>query len=201
MNAPPSTIGRRHERHPGPKPELVLELSGYPTPDIGDVMPYAICVDPAIAPIAPVVGIVAGPALTVSVPTGSKSVRRAAFEMLEPGAVLVIAGYGLTHFSLLGGQLAALVAERRPAAVIIDGCARDFDEIVETKVPVFCRGSWPVPPGEDDIGEINVPVACGGVAICPGDVVVADRHGILVVALDDVKNVLGRLRRGAPPHS
>lgn len=187
------TWGRRLPRVPGPAPALVTELARHPTTDLGDVMGYAINVEPSIAPIAPVTGVVAGPALTVSVPTGSRVVRREAIDMVEEGDVLVIAGYGAVHWALLGGVLAGRLADRGVAAVVIDGCARDLDEIRGTGIPTYCRGSSPVPPAAGGYGEINVPVACGGVAICPGDVVVADAHGVLVVARDDAAAVVSRL--------
>ena len=73
---------------------------------------------------------------------------------------------------------------------MLDGPVRDLDALREMDLPVYATGSTPGGPHKEGPGEINVPIACGGVSINPGDIIVADADGIIVVPLKDAPVVL-----------
>ena len=76
------------------------------------------------------------------------------------------------------------------AGLVIDGAVRDRTEIVAAAFPCFARGSVPAGPHKNFGGEIDGPIACGGVSVCPGDLVVADADGVTVVPLSRIGTIL-----------
>lgn len=123
-----------------------------------------------------------GPAITVSLPLGGVSMLRAAMDACQPGDVLVVAARGTTSFAMFGGAIALAMRNRGVAGLVVDGAVRDVTEIQEAGLPTFARGlATAASPGEV-AGEVNVPVACAGAVVFPGDIVVADGNGVVVVA-------------------
>jgi RraA family protein len=100
----------------------------------------------------------------------------------EPGDVLVVDGAGRERVALLGGVWARRALERGVAAVVVDGCVRDLDELVELGLPVYAIGTTPVPPTKTAMVEPVALVVCGGREVRRGDVVTGDRDGVVVVA-------------------
>ncbi len=174
-------LRRQPRTFDAPSADLIESLRGVGTADLSDAMHQANSLDSAIQALNLPTQRVVGPALTVAVPTGANEVRRAAIEMLQPGDVLVIAGRGNELWAMLGDKLAAKVLERGAAGVVIDGCVRDADAIGQLGLAIFCRGRVTSAGPKQGPGEINVPVACGGVVVNPGDLMVADADGVVVV--------------------
>lgn len=132
---------------------------------------------------------VAGPAYPVRCPPGDNLMLHAAIYRAEPGAVIVVEA-GDTDYAVAGGNV-CLVAQRRGiAGFVVDGVIRDLAETREHRFPVFARGVIPIPGAKDGVGVLNGPVRCGGVAVAPGDVVVADEEGIVVVPAGRAEAVL-----------
>ena len=136
-----------------------------------------------------------GPAVTVRVAPGDNLMVYAAFEVAQPGDVLVIESRGFTSVAQWGDQTSMAARKLGLAGVVMDGAVRDLDGIGEVGFPVFALPVV-VPNGalKDGPGEVNVPVAVGGVPVLPGDVVVADSSGVAVVPRDDAAAVLARAR-------
>lgn len=108
----------------------------------------------------------------------------------QPGEVLVIAAMG-TPCWLLGENQAHVAMYRGLAGICVDGCVRDADEVAELPLPVFARGGGSRPYSTHlDLTGVNVPVAFAGTQIRPGDIVVADCDGMVVVPGDHAENVL-----------
>ena len=80
------------------------------------------------------------------------------------------------------------------AAFIVDGYVRDLPEIVPLDFPVFARGTTPIGPLHRGPGEINYPICCGGVVVNPGDIVVADGFGVVIVPRENAVDILERLQ-------
>lgn len=121
-----------------------------------------------------------GPARTAFSP-GAVEAAIHAIAACRPGDVVVIAGGGDTHASL--GGIMALDAERHGAAgCVIDGAIRDSAEIRASGFPIFSRAVIPHGAGLDPNGAIDGPVSVAGVWIQPGDVVVGDDDGVVVIA-------------------
>ncbi len=164
-----------------PAPTLIQRLAAYPPSDLSDVMRGAYTLDPAISPIWPFAGRIAGPAVTVVVPQGSLNPIKFAMQQTRPGDILVVNARGNAAYAVWGGNVSKGMKHRGVAGVVIDGSARDPDEAQAAGLPVFARFQGTASPPYDGPGEVNVPVACGGVVVRPGDIVVADLNGIVAV--------------------
>ena len=138
---------------------------------------------------------IAGPAVTVSIPGGSFQMLKMGMQQTRPGDVLVVNARGSTAFAMWGGNVSVGMTNRGVKAVVIDGCARDVADIQETAFPLFCRGTAPNSPPPQGPGEVNFPIACGGVVVNPGDIVVADQEGVVVVPREAAEEVLRRVRK------
>jgi len=175
-------------------PDLADVMRKAGTPDLADVMQNSGVVDANIRPIYRSMSRFAGPAVTVSVPTSSFIVDKMAMEMTQAGDVLVIAARGNTHYALLGGNICKGLKRRGLAGVIIDGAVRDVEQIQAADLPVYACGlAINFNYGPKGQGEVNVPVAFGHCVIFPGDIIVADEQGIVVVPPTHAEEVLRRV--------
>jgi 4-hydroxy-4-methyl-2-oxoglutarate aldolase len=170
--------------------DAIARLAAYAPPDLSDAMHGSYTLDPAIRPLYPFATRVAGPAVTVCAPQGAFNIIKVAMEQTRPGDVLVINACRITAFAVWGGNVSKGMQHRGAAAAVIDGAARDPDEAQAVGFPVFARAQATGTPLLDGPGEVNVPVACGGVVVRPGDVIVADASGIVAVPQDAVEWVL-----------
>ena len=107
---------------------------------------------------------------------------RHAIEELEPGDVLVLDQMGRLEGASIGDILAARIKARGGVGVVIDGAVRDQWGMDEVGLPVFARGLDPVPCPYYVINtDANVPIQCGGVLVMPGDIILADSDGVVVI--------------------
>jgi regulator of RNase E activity RraA len=120
---------------------------------------------------------------------------RKAMTVAQPGDVIVIDGRGATSRSLWGGNRSTFVAARQIAGVIVDGATRDIDETRDAGLPIFARAVCPMASASVGPGELNYPIACGGVVVQPGDIIVADAEGIVVIPRDDAADVYAAWRK------
>lgn len=138
----------------------------------------------------------AGPAFPVSCAPGDNLMLHAAIHRAPAGAVIVVGG-GDLDYALAGGNVCAVAQKRGIAGFVLDGVIRDLAEIRERRFPVFARGVMPIPGKKDVLGVFDGPVRCGGVLVSPGDMVVADEEGIVVVPVDRLDAVLTQARARA----
>lgn len=124
----------------------------------------------------------AGTALTVRTRAGDNKVIHEALDLVRPGDVLVVDGDGDMSRALIGEIMCAIARKRGVAGFVLDGAIRDVDAIARDGFPVFARAAIHRGPYKNGPGEINVPVAVGGMVVRPGDIVVGDSDG--VVAFD-----------------
>ncbi|MEY2684821.1 MAG: 4-hydroxy-4-methyl-2-oxoglutarate aldolase [Pseudomonadota bacterium] len=124
---------------------------------------------------------VAGPALTVEVRPGDNLMIHAAIALAQPGDVLVIDGKADQTSALMGTIMMTACKQRGIAGVVVDAAVRDSLEIDEMDFPVFSVGTNPNGPTKNIGGRIGHPVSCGGVVVNPGDLVLADADGVVVV--------------------
>jgi 4-hydroxy-4-methyl-2-oxoglutarate aldolase len=123
---------------------------------------------------------IAGPAYTVRCPAGDHLMLHAAIYRAPSGSVIVVES-GDVDYALAGGNVCAIAQKRGIAAFVVDGTIRDLAETRARRFPVFARGVIPIPGAKETLGSLNVPVRCGGIEVSPGDIVVADEEGIVVV--------------------
>jgi regulator of RNase E activity RraA len=124
---------------------------------------------------------VAGAAYTVKCAPGDNLMLHAAIHRAPPGSVIVVEA-GDLDYAVAGGNVCAVAQKRGIAAFVIDGLIRDLAEVRENRFPVFARGVIPIPGGKDVVEVLNdAPVRCGGVVVAPGDIVIADEEGVIVI--------------------
>lgn len=108
--------------------------------------------------------------------------QRKSIEIVPPGHVLIVDCRGDTHAASAGGILLKRLEVRGAAGFVSDGCVRDTPEIAATAFPVFCAGgSAPLNLVRHHAADYQRPIACGGVPVYPGDVVVGDDEGVVVI--------------------
>lgn len=147
-----------------------------------------------VKPLAPDQGCVVGPAYTLrflplredlsdpSVLGAPGYGPRVAIEECPPGAIMAVEARGIATTGTLGDILATRLARRGVAAVVADGAVRDAVGVRATGLPVWCLGSAaPASITELSGGAVQGPIACGNVTIFPGDVLVCDADGVVVV--------------------
>lgn len=172
-----------------PDRAIVDSIGGHFSADLADAMQKAGAMSRAIQPVYRPMPKFFGPAVTASLPTGSFSMAKLAMLQCQPGDVLVLNAYEDVSHALLGGHIAHALKVRGLAGVIVDGALRDSSELQREGLPACARGTAVVVGGHDGPGEINVPIACGGVVVNPGDIVVADEDGVVVVPRSEAENV------------
>lgn len=149
--------------------------------------------DSGMKPIDPGSRLV-GPALTVDTRPADNLILHYALLKARPGDVLVVDAKGFLEAGPWGDVLTAAAMKTGIAGLVINGAVRDAGAIVEMGFPVFCRGLSIKGTGKMQPGRVNVPVCIGDVLISPGDIVVGDRDGLVIVSPDDVASVLESAR-------
>ena len=114
----------------------------------------------------------------------------AAMSMAKPGDVLVIDGKGDRSCALMGSIMINACKKLGLAGVVLDGAHRDTEELRELGFPVYSVGANPNGPTKFVPGRINWPISCGGVAVHPGDLVVGDADGVVVVEREKAESLL-----------
>lgn len=174
-----------------PNNELVEGFRGLAVANIADCMNRITCVDGSIRPInkAPLLGC----AFTVKVTCGDNLMFHKALDMAQPGDVIVLAGGGIMERSYCGEIMVQYAKFKELAGFIIDGCIRDYDPISESDFPVYAKGVTPNGPFKNGPGEIGFPVSFGGQVICPGDILVGDRDGIVIIKPEEASELLQKV--------
>ncbi|MFJ2888898.1 RraA family protein [Streptomyces sp. NPDC087305] len=156
------------------------EFQDVPTTTLADLLGHAQVLDLGIRSLWTPTPRLAGPAFTVRCPPGDNLMLHAAIYRAAPGSVVVVES-GDVEYALAGGNVCAVAQRRRIAGFVVDGVIRDVGEVREAGFPVFGRGVVPIPGVKKAVLPLNERVRCGGVAVDPGDVVVADEDGVVVV--------------------
>lgn len=143
----------------------------------------------AISPLAPSMRITAQ-ARTVQVMAADNSALHAAIGLCEAGEVLVCDAHSFIDSAIFGGLMCRSAVDAGLAGLVIDGAVRDSAEIVEAGFPVFSRGVVPAGPHKGFGGEIDGVIACGGVAVAPGDLIIGDADGVVVVPFAKIEATL-----------
>lgn len=174
-----------------PPKELVDEFKKLPAPDIADCMCRLSAMSSQIKRMtAPAQESMAGVAITVKARPGDNLMIHKALNMVEEGDVLVISNEGDRSQSLFGEIIVTYAKSRKIAGIVVDGPIRDVDAIYTLGVPVYATGSTPGGPFKDGPGEINVPISCGNIHVNPGDIIVGDSDGVLVIPKHDAAALL-----------
>jgi RraA family protein len=174
---------------------LMRQLAEFATPDISDLLNRLYSVDAAISCLTSRRHRLCGPVTTVKVYPGDNLMVHKVLDVAQPGDIVVIDAYGSTQNAVLGDIICTKAKHCGIAGFVVDGLIRDLPGILELNFPVFARGTTPIGPLHRGPGEINYPIACGGRVVNPGDVLVADATGIVVVPRNIVEELVDRLER------
>lgn len=133
-----------------------------------------------VAPVEPNM-VVAGPAFTVEVRPGDNLMIHMAIALAKPGDVLVVDGKGDQTAALMGTLMLSACKQLKLGGVVVDGAIRDRLELLDLGFPVFSAGFNPAGPTKFVPGRINHPISAGGTVVNPGDLVVGDADGVVVI--------------------
>ena len=147
--------------------------------------------DHGIKPIDPTVRL-AGPALTVDCRPADNLMLHYAVQKARPGDVLVVDAKAFMEAGPWGDVLTLQAMQVGIAGLVINGCVRDANLIIELGFPVFCRGLSIKGTGKFQPGRINVPITIGDTLIHPGDYIVGDRDGVAVIPAGELEQTLSR---------
>ncbi len=178
---------------PRPDPGLVEELGQFPTSIVSDCQDRMNVLSSALRPLLSPKPF-AGVAVTVEEVEAGNLMSHLALKLLRPGDVLVIDGKGVTNRACWGGLQTFAARRKGVRAIVIDGAIRDLDDIHRYEVPVYCRGVSPAGPHKGSGGRVNLPISCGNQVIHPGDILLGDADGLVVVPRQQAEAVLARAR-------
>jgi regulator of RNase E activity RraA len=162
---------------------VVEALAAFPSGIVSDCLNRMGAMDGRLRALVPGVRY-CGPAVTVAEVEGGNLMSHAALELLEAGDVLVIDAKGITTRACFGGVQAQAAARRGAVGLVADGAIRDVGDLAGLALGVHAAGTCPGGPLKGWGGNVNTPIACGGVAVRPGDLVLGDDDGVVVVPLE-----------------
>ncbi len=177
-----------------PDSVLVSQFQELVAANISDVQGRQNTMDARIKPIYHPMPVLCGPAITVKARPGDNLVAFKAIEVARPGDVIVIAGAYDMNYTVWGGIMSSMAKKKGIAGVVTDGLVRDVQQTQDVGFAVFAIGLTPTGPTKDGVGQLNLPISCGGVVVFPGDIVVGDSDGVVVVRKDEAEDVLRRTR-------
>ena len=187
------SVGKRiYLRREMPDPAVMEQFKSIPASNTADVMGRSCGMDPRIRLMSsPKAQMAVGPALTVKTCAGDNLTIHAALNIAQEGDFIVVANEGGSARSLIGEvMMAYLRYHKKVAGIVIDGPIRDIDEIGQWDFPVYATGTNPGGPYKEGPGEINVPVSCGNISVNPGDIILADPDGVIVIPRRDAAEIL-----------
>jgi RraA family protein len=172
-----------------PDPRLIAEFARMVTPHLSDSMQR---MQGAGSPLKAMhkAGKLAGPAFTVKTAPGDNLLVHKALDTAQKGDVIVVDAGGAVDQAIIGELMSARAEQRGIAGLVIWGAIRDSAELAAGTYPVYACGVSHRGPYKDGPGEINVPIAIGGMVVNPGDIIVGDADGLIAVPLAEAEAVL-----------
>lgn len=175
-----------------PSSGLVRNFAGIPVANIDDCMSRRACMNARIKPINsfPLLGT----AITVKAAPGDNIMFYKAIMMAQPGDVIVVDAQGELSNAITGELMVTWAQLKGISGIVIDGAVRDAGALRMMDISVYASGVTPNGPYKNGPGEINGPISCGGIVVKPGDIVVGDEDGIVVIDPKDAEEVLAKAR-------
>ena len=168
--------------------DLVERFRGLASTNLADAMGRFAFMDPGIQARSGLT--LCGLAVTVNCRPADNLMVHKALQVAEPGDVVVVSTCGNVTSAVFGELMCHTAVAARLGGVVVDGAIRDVEGIARLGLPAFSRAVCPGGCDKDGPGEINVPIGCGGTVVSPGDIVVGDRDGVVVVARSNAEEVL-----------
>lgn len=178
-----------------PPKELYADFWDFPTAAISDSFKKRQTLPADVKPLYDGCPKLVGPALTIQATPGDEILALKALEVAQPGDVVVVTGARSEYFSLWGGIMSTTAKARGIGGLVTDGMVRDIDEVRELEFPIYCTGHLPTAPNMDSPpGDMGYPIPFGQVIIHPGDIIVADEQGVVVVPKDELEDLAAAVR-------
>jgi 4-hydroxy-4-methyl-2-oxoglutarate aldolase len=184
---------RIRRKFPRPSKEILAAFAGVPTGFVTDAMNGLGALDYRIKPLAPASEVMVGVAMTCYCGPADNLALWGALAVAEPGDVLLTATDGFTTTSVTGDLLLGMAKNRGIKGIVTDGVARDVPGCLAVGLPLYCIGINPNSPARNGPGTVGHPIVIGGVSVTPGDIVIGDGDGIVIVPRVDVESVMKRL--------
>jgi len=178
-----------HTKIKRPSPEILEQFRKLPTSIISDAMNRSNAMHAEIKGLNSNIKMV-GTAVTVKGMVGCNLMSHKAIYVAGPGDVIVFDARRHMDTSVWGFFQTKACVLRGIAGVVIDGSVRDSLEIRQSGFPVFCRGITPAGPHKGWGDSVNVSIQCGGVPVSPGDIIVGDDDGVIVVPGSQAREIL-----------
>lgn len=172
-----------------PHPDLLAEFARCPAAMLSDAMANLHTMDSGIRTMVPGENL-CGPAVTIATRAGDFLAVLKALQVAQRGDVLVIDNQSRPDTAMWGEVVTMEAQFKGVQGLVVDGLIRDIADIRRRGFPVFARGTTPRVAGRNNLGEVNVVVQCGGVAVTPGDIVIGDEDGVVVVPKRKAREVL-----------
>jgi 4-hydroxy-4-methyl-2-oxoglutarate aldolase len=176
-----------------PSDDLLAAFAGVPTGHLVDAMGGAGCLDYRIKPLTEASSIMVGTAITCHAGPADNLAVFGALHAARRGDILVAATDGFTGTAVTGDLLLGMAKNRGIAGFVTDGLVRDLIGIIGVGLPVYCAGLTANSPARNGPGTVGLPIVIGSVRIEPGDIVVGDRDGVVIVPLAEAPTVVRQL--------
>ncbi|WP_210452869.1 RraA family protein [Pantoea ananatis] len=175
-----------------PDPEVVKAFSKIAAANVADCMGRLCGMNPQIKLMSNPSGrIMCGVALTVKARAGDNMMLHKAMNISQPGDVIVISNEEERSRAVMGEiMFNYLQGFKKIEGIVIDGPVRDIDVLSKGTLPLYATGTTPSGPYKEGPGEVNVPVSCGGIIVNPGDIILGDRDGVIVIPKSDAHSTL-----------
>ena len=175
-----------------PDPAVVDRFRGLSSSNLADAMGRFRFMDPAIQARTglPVCGV----AVTVNTRPGDNLMVHKALELAQPADVVVVSTNGNLFNAVFGEIMGHVATAARLGGIVVDGAIRDIEALTRLELPVFSRTVSPGGCDKDGPGEINVPIACAGLVVVPGDVVLGDADGVIAISPARLPQLLADVR-------
>ena len=177
-----------------PPEKLITAFSNFGAATVYEAAGRIGSADPAIKPLDTGVRLL-GAALTVRCHPKDNLMLHKALQIAQPGDIIVAATDGYPNAGYFGDLMATSAMARQVGGLAIDGCVRDSAEIIEMGFPIFCRGTCMRGTVKKTLGSVNHPVLFGDVVVNPGDLVLGDDDGMVIIPQSKMQAVLEATRQ------
>lgn len=167
---------------------LVERFRGMATPNVADAMGRFHFMDPAIQGRTGLT--LCGVAVTVNARPADNLMVHKALEVAQPGDIVVVSTNGNTTSAVFGELMCRTAVGAKLGGIVVDGAIRDVEGLAALRFPSFSRTVCAGGCDKDGPGEINVPISCGNTVVMPGDIVIGDADGVVIVPREDAADVI-----------